>query len=527
MRKNMNVLLTTLNSKYSHVNIALYYLKNKILDLCDVHTLNLNINDELSNSLSKIISYNANVICFGVYVWNIEQTLKIAENIKKIRPETIISFGGPEVSYNPNEILKKYAFVDSIQCLESENNIREFIQDVKINNIQSIYKIPVDSSDIPDISDDLVQNYDNRAVYFETSRGCPFRCSYCLSCIEKNIKYFDFENTKKQLKKLLDLDVIQIRFIDRTFNSNKKRAIDIWKFILQNRKHTTFHFEICASLIDEETLNFLKDVPKDIFRFEIGIQSTNKKTLEEINRNYNFDYEKNIIKELVKLDNIHIHTDLIIGLPYETLDIFKNSFNELYELHTTEIQLGFLKFLKGTDIYNRKEEFNYKYIGYPPYEILNNMFISYDEVSYFKKFETVFESLYNSKKFVESIKYIESKFSSYYEMYEYITNYFIQTEMIDRKISYDEIYESLIKIFNNDIILIQTLTYDYSNNFKGTRDWMYNKYNLKKEILEYINNNDRFKNMTITEILKGFKFIVLDYNIENCSNKKTIYTFKK
>lgn len=525
----MKVLLTTLNSKYSHVNIALYYLKNKIMDLCDVDTLNLNINDELSNSLSKIISYDANIICFGVYIWNVEQTLKIAENIKKIKPKIIITFGGPEVSYNPKEILEKYQFVDSVLCLESENNIRQMVQDAKINYVKGIYQIPVDTTDIPDISNDLVENYDNRAVYFETSRGCPFRCSYCLSCIDKNIKYFDLENVKKELKKLLDLDVIQIRFIDRTFNSNKKRAIEIWKFILENRRNTTFHFEICASLIDEDTLTFLKEVPKDIFRFEIGIQSTNKKTLEEINRKYNFDYEKVIIQKLVQLNNIHIHTDLIIGLPYETLDIFKNSFDDLYDLHTTEMQLGFLKFLKGTDIYNSKESFEYSYLSYPPYEILKNIFISYDEISYLKKFETIFESINNSKKFVESVKYIETKFSSYYAMYEYITNYFISNKLIDRKISYDEIYESLLKIFDNDVILTQTLTYDYSNNFKGTRDWMYNKYNIKEEISEYIlaNKDTKFKSMTSTEVLKKYKFILLDYNIVSGLNEKTLYTFSK
>jgi radical SAM superfamily enzyme YgiQ (UPF0313 family) len=393
--------------------------------------------------------------------------------------------------------------------------------------MKKIYQLPVESIDIPDISDDLVQNYDNRAIYFETSRGCPFRCSYCLSCLNKKIKYFNLDEVKSQLKKLLDLDVIQIRFIDRTFNSDKKRAMEIWRFILQNRKNTTCHFEICASLIDEETLIFLKDVPKDIFRFEIGIQSTYEKTLKSINRNYNFIYEKNIIEKLTQMDNIHIHTDLIIGLPYETLEIFKKSFNDLYDLHTNEMQLGFLKFLKGTDIYNLKEDFNYIYLSYPPYEILNNTFISYNEISYLKKFETIFESLYNSKKFTESIKYLETKFSNHYEMYEHITNYFIKTKLMDRKISYDEIYESLIKIFNADIILIQTLTYDYSNNFKGSRDWMYDKYNLKEEIIKHINENTYFRGKPLVEILKKYKFIVLDYDTQNNLSSKTLYTFKK
>lgn len=525
----MKVLLTTLNSKYSHVNIALYYLKNKIKDICFAHTLNLNINDELSNILSRIIEYKADIVCFGVYIWNVEHTLKIAENIKKVSPNIKIAFGGPEVSYNPEDILEKYSFIDSILCLESENNVIQLIEDAKVNNIQKTYKVPVTAEDIPNISDDLVDNYDKRPVYFETSRGCPFRCSYCLSCIDKNIKYFDLEDIKKQLKKLLDINVEQIRFIDRTFNSNRKRATEIWNFLLDNKKDTTFHFEICASLIDDETLNFLRNVPKDTFRFEIGVQSTNKETLESINRQYNFNKEKEIIKKLVKLDNIHIHTDLIIGLPYETLDVFKRSFDELYDLHTNEVQLGFLKFLKGTDIYDKKEIFNYQYQSHPPYEVLKNTFISYDEIAYLKKFETVFEYIYNSKKFSQTVKYIETKFTSYYTMYEYITNYFIDNGLIDRKVSYDEIYEILIHIFNNDNILIQTLTYDYSNNFKGSRDWMFNKYNIKEEMLVYIENNksSNFKNMTLTEIQKGYKFIALDYNIINQQNEKVIYTFEK
>ena len=191
------------------------------------------------------------------------------------------------------------------------------------------------------------------------------------------------------------------------------------------------------------------------------------------------------------------------------------------------MQLGFLKFLKGTDIYYKKDDFEYEYLGYPPYEVLKNSFISYDEISYLKKFETVFENLYNSKKFTESIKYIESKFSGYYEMYEYITNYFIENKLLDRKISYDEIYECLLKIFNYDAILVQTLTFDYANNFKGSRDWMYNKYDLKEEILKYVNKNIEFSNLTLNEILKKYKFIVLDYNIKNNCSEKTIYKFNK
>ncbi|MEG1705724.1 MAG: DUF4080 domain-containing protein, partial [Clostridia bacterium] len=482
-----------------------------------------------SNILNKIIAYNADAICFGIYIWNIEQTLKIAENIKKIKPNCIISFGGPEVSYNSEEMLNKYKFIDCIMCLESENNIIKFVNDVKNNSLKPIYNYKINVDDIPSISDDLVNNYDERAIYFETSRGCPFRCSYCLSCIDKNIKYFDIVNVKNDLKKLLDKNVIQIRFIDRTFNSNKKRAIEIWNFLIENRINTTFHFEICASLIDDEILEFLKTVPKNIFRLEIGVQSTNRQTLESINRKYNFEYEKEVIQKLVKMNNLHIHTDLIIGLPYEDINIFKKSFNDLYLLRTTEMQLGFLKFLKGTDIYTKQKEYDYTFLSYPPYEVLQNKFMSYEDISYLKKFENIFETIFNSKMFIESIKYLETLFNNPYELFECITNYCILSKLIERKISYDDMYENLLILFNQDNILKELLTYDYCNNFKGTRDWMYNKYNLKEESMLYINKNKEkiFKNMSINDIQKSYRFIVLDYDILNKTNNKTVYTFKK
>ena len=510
----MKVLFTTLNSKYIHTNIALYYLRNRVKNIVDVSTLNLNINDTLSSNLNKILSYTPDVVCFGVYIWNIEETLKIACDIKRVNPKAIIAFGGPEVSYNPDELLNKYKFIDSILCLESENNIVQFIQDVKNKNVQKIYQIPVEVADIPSIADDIIENYDGRIVYFETSRGCPFRCSYCLSCIDKRVRYFDLKQVKTDLKKLLDFNVTQIKFIDRTFNSDKKRALDIWKFLLDNRKDTIFHFEISASLIDDEVLKFLKKVPHDVFRFEIGIQSTNKQTLDAINRRYNFKYEQEVISKLVKMGNIHTHTDLIIGLPYETMDTFKKTFNDVYGLHSSEIQLGFLKFLKGTDIYNKKDEFKYEYSDYPPYEVLQNKFMSYQDISYLKKFETVFEYIYNSKKFIASVKYLETKFSDFYAMYEYITDYFLAGKLIDVKLSYDNIYLHLIKMFDNDEILIQTLTYDYVSNFKGIRDWMYNKYDVKEEI------KDKQEH-------KKYRYVVLDYNVENGKKEKTVYKFEK
>lgn len=288
----MKVLLVTLNSKYSHINIALYYLKNCIKDICDVTIKNYTINDSLDNLLEDIMKQNADLICFGCYIWNIEQTVKLAKNINTLNKNITIAFGGPEVSYNPHEVLKKYTFVSSIMCGEGEISIKNLIIDIKNNNLKSIYSEPVNISNIPQIADDIISNYDNRVVYFETSRGCPYRCSYCLSCIDKNIKYFDLDSSIIQLKKLLDKNVKQIRFIDRTFNSDRKRALKLWKFLIENRKDTTFHFEICINLINDESIDFLKTVPKNVFQFEIGVQSTNKDTLLAINRGYKWENEK-------------------------------------------------------------------------------------------------------------------------------------------------------------------------------------------------------------------------------------------
>ena len=531
----MKVLLATLNSKYSHINIALYYLKNCIKDICDVSIKNYTINDNLDNILEDVISEKPDLVCFGCYIWNIEQTLKLAKNIHILNSNVKIALGGPEVSYNPDEVLNNNPYISSIMCGEGEISIFNLVNDLKNNNISKIYINPVPTYLIPNISDDIVNNYDNRVVYFETSRGCPYRCSYCLSCIDKNIKYFDLTTSLNGIKKLLDKNVRQIRFIDRTFNSDKKRALQIWKFLIENRKDTTFHFEICVNLIDEETLNFLKTVPKDVFQFEIGVQSTNKDTLLAINRGYKWEHEKNMLLKLKNLNNIKLHTDLIIGLPYETLEIFKKSFNELYELSPHEIQVGFLKLLKGTDIYTKITEFNYKFKDEPPYEVLENKFISYTEIRFLKKFEDVFETLYNSGIFKNTLKVLENKYTNYYEMYEAITNYFILNNYFLRKYSTDEVFVLLNNMYKEDkdySVINQALTYDYFLKFNGHRDWHYNNY--KNEIKEILNNyielnrNNLFNAQRNSDVYKRYKFLILDFDFNDKEkHDKFIYFVKK
>lgn len=531
----MKVLLATLNSKYSHINIALYYLKNCIKDICDVTIKNYTINDNLDNVLEDIMSQKPELICFGCYIWNIEQTIKLAKNIHILKENITIALGGPEVSYNPDEVLKKYSFISSIMCGEGEISIRNLINDLNNNNLKPIYDNPVCVNNIPNITDDIISNYDNRVIYFETSRGCPYRCSYCLSCIDKNIKYFDLDNSIKELKKLLDKDVKQIRFIDRTFNSDRKRALKIWKFLIENRINTTFHFEICVNLIDDETLEFLKTVPKNVFQFEIGVQSTNKDTLLSINRGYKWNHEKEMLLKLRKFDNIKLHTDLIIGLPFETLEIFKNSFNELYSLHPHEIQVGFLKLLKGTDIYDKKDEFEYKFTDEPPYEVLENKFMSYEQIRFLKKFEDVFETLCNSGYFKTTLSVLEKKYDNYYQMYETITKHFIEKNYFSRKVSIDETFlllNNMYKLNEDYKVINQALTLDYFIKFNGHRNWHYNNYEKKtKEILnDFIekNRDTLFNSRRNSDVYKEYKFLILDYNFFNeCKETKKVYYINK
>lgn len=537
MNNNLNVTLIALNSKYVHNNIAIYYLKNSILknnfgtdSNITVNTLQLSVNDEFNNLIKTVINTKPDVVCFGVYIWNCNLVFDICNVLKQMFPDLIISLGGPEVSYNYNEVLNIHEnYIDSIMVLESEINIVKLIEDVLVDNIKQVYINTVDILEVPCISDDLIIHCNNKPIYFETSRGCPFRCSYCTSCIDKSVRYRDLNVVKSELKKLLNAKVKQIRFLDRTFNSNRKRAIEIWKYLIDNNISSEFHFEICANLIDEETLEFLETVPKDLFRFEIGIQTTNDETLKAINRSNNFLKEKDIINKLVYFNNIFLHTDLIIGLPYEDINKFKTSFNELYKLKTNEMQLGFLKFLKGTDIYLDKEKHNYVYNSKPPFEVISNNYLSFNDLIFLKVFEEVFETLYNSGKFKNTINYLESKFILPFDIYESISKYVVNNNI--HNITVENINEIIIALFKDDIILKQILTYDYFLNNKGSKNWMYinNNYDNTLEINNYIQNTLNIPYSNHKEYFNTFRsnrFLILDYDITNKLNSKTVYMIK-
>ncbi len=462
--EEMKVLLTTLNTKYVHTNIAIKYLYETVKDK-DVAVCEYTINEPINKILRDIDSYKVDVIAFSVYLWNVDEILKISENIKKITPEVKIILGGPEVTYRSKYLLEQYDFIDYIMIGEGEESFRNLIEllesdsrnfenlkNVSYRNlsgevIEGDIAIVQDTDNIPKIAEKIVQNYDGRIVYIETVRGCPYNCSYCLSSTIKGIRPFDMERVKSELLILMKAEVRLVKFVDRTFNYDKKRTLEIWKFILENNISSSFHFEVSAHLIDDELLTFLEKVPKGVFKLEIGVQSTNPETIRAINRTTDFEVIKRVTTQIMSYDNITTHLDLIAGLPYEGYERFKESFNDVYLLNPTELQLGFLKMLSGCEITKEKDKYIYEYTSYPPYEVLKNEFISFDELTKLKYVEEIVDVYHNSERYKTSLHMILNKFEKPFEFFYELSRYALENDYFERKISAEEWFDVLAKFY--------------------------------------------------------------------------------
>ena len=483
----MKVLLTTLNSKFIHTNLAIRYIKESIKDLVDVDIREYTINNQLDYILKDIYLAKYDAIFFSTYIWNIYDIVKLCENIKKVNPNVIIGLGGPEVSYDSEEAMEKYEFVDYIIRGEGEMVMRDLVkhfrgemsiedvdgityrQDGKIirNKTRELLK---DLDLIPSPYENLdVKEYENRIVYYETSRGCPFNCQYCLSSAIKGLRYFSIDRVKRDLKNLIDARVSQIKFIDRTFNANKKFAKEIMEFLMENDNgYTTYHFEVTAHLLDDDMLEFLKDCKEGLFQFEIGVQTTNQEALDAVGRRDDFEKLSYVVKTIESYQNIHQHLDLIAGLPYEGYDSFEKSFNDVFGLQIEQLQLGFLKMIKGTGMRARAEEFEYEYRDYAPYEVLSNKFISYDEILKLKDIEDILERYYNSNNFSLSVKYIiENYYSeSAFKFFEEFATYFDEMGYFHLAQGKNQLYSILLdfykeKIGENYDLFMEILKYDY------------------------------------------------------------------
>lgn len=567
----MKVLLTTLNTKYVHTNIALRYLENAckenefISKNCEVIRKEFSMNDLIENIIAEITDTQPDVIAFSVYIWNVEMILKIAETLKKIKPEIKIILGGPEVTYRSNKLLEEKSFLDFICVGEGEESFPNLIQwlqekeerekDVTLGKRKEIHlncdqeeniseklshityrngtKIVVgelacvkDMTKIPRIAQGIAEEYDGKIVYIETVRGCPYHCSYCLSSTIKGIRAFPMERVKEELKILMEREVRLIKFVDRTFNYQKQRAIEIWSYILENNISSQFHFELSAHLMDDEMMAFLEKVPKDVFQFEIGVQSTNAETILAIHRTTDFKILSNRVKQLAKMKTIRLHLDLIAGLPYENLQSFQNSFDDVYALQPTELQLGFLKMLDGTQIRKEEEKFHYVYTSFPPYEVLQNDFISYEELKHLKRFETVFDWYYNSARFQNVLSFLLENDISPFQFYNSLTNYYIQNHLLERKIATEEQFDILADFYQNvwwkekeqkeerKEQFIQYLKYDFVLHFHTKRSWMpqYDSKWLKQKIDEKVAEMIPFERDV--NLYKKYKFEMFEIDLQ-------------
>lgn len=474
------IVLAGINSQYVHLNLAVRYLKKYVEANSDlkIEIYETNINNQVFNIIKDIYELDPDKIIFSTYIWNKEYVVEIVRELKKVLPNVEIVLGGPEVSYKWEKFMANMPEVDALLLGEGEKVLLNFLTkkdkkalgvvyrengEIVFNGVEPI----IENLDIvPFPYDDWELEDRTKIFYYESSRGCPFSCSYCLSSIDKTVRYYSLDRVKQDLKRFLDSPIKLLKFVDRTFNLKKERYMEIWKFLLENyREGITFHFEINANIFDDETLDFLEKVPKGYFQFEIGVQSINPETMVAIRRNNILDKLAHNVRRISR--NIHLHLDLIAGLPYETYDIFKGSFNYVYNLKPEMIQLGFLKLLKGTQMYDEVEKYQYKYFSKPPYEVFSNEFISFGELVKLKNIEKMLDYYYNSEKFSYTCDFvIKNNFDSAFSFFEKIADYYDRKGYL--KISHKEValfnilYDFYVENNLKDLdIFVEFLKYDY------------------------------------------------------------------
>lgn len=474
------IVLTAINSQYVHLNVAVRYLKKYVEKNSDIKLdiYETNINNQLMNIIKDLFEKQPDMIIFSTYIWNKEYVFSITKELKKILPDVKIALGGPEVSYEWDKIMAENQEIDYIFTGEGEKVLLNFFtkdisevkgvvyregDNLKYNGIEPL----IENLDIiPFPYDDEELQDRTKIFYYESSRGCPFNCSYCMSSIDKSVRYYSLDRTKEDLKRFIDSPIKLLKFVDRTFNLSKEKYMAIWRFLLENyREGITFHFEINANIFDDETLDFLETVPKGYFQFEIGVQTIDAQAMKSIGRINKLEKLEYNIRRISR--NIHLHLDLIAGLPYETYDKFRESFDYVHRLKPEMIQLGFLKLLKGTKMYDEREKYGYKYFFKPPYEVFSNEFISFAEMVKLKNLEKVLDFYYNSEKFPESVQWIiENHYESAFSFYEDVADYFDKRGYL--KVSHKEstlftlLYEFYLdKGLKEREIFVEYLKYDY------------------------------------------------------------------
>lgn len=440
------VILAALNAKYIHSNLALRYL-SRFQDNNQKHhveTMEFTINQRLDFIAEELFRKQPDVVLFSCYIWNVEMLRQLCPILKKIMPDCVIGFGGPEVSYESETFLGENPAVDFVMRGEGELVFTKYLEHLDAGNPATLGEIesltyrqngeifstpqmhPMDLALLPFPYEDDFSDVQNQIIYYESSRGCPYHCGYCLSSVENGVRFVPLDKVLPDLQKFLDKNVPQVKFIDRTFNCKKSHAMAIWKYLHEHDNGVTnFHFEITADLIDQETIDFLKTVRKGLFQFEIGVQSTNPQTIRAINRNVDFAALSEIVQQIKDGGNIHQHLDLIAGLPYEDYDSFGRSFNDVYALHPEQLQLGFLKVLKGSMLHQKQKEFEIVYHDTAPYEVLTTHELPYADTLRLKYVEEMVETYYNSGRFLHTLAYLVPLYESPFAFFEALSQFWV------------------------------------------------------------------------------------------------------
>ena len=450
----MKVLLAAINAKYIHSNLGIYSLKTygeKMLkewglaEQAEISLAEYTINHQMEQILQDIYKRKPDVIGFSCYIWNISYVKVILADIKKVLPDVKIWAGGPEVSYHGEAFLKEEPAVDLVMMGEGEITFAHFLkallegEDLKqvpglmVRNADgtftdTVFRQVMDMSQIPFPYAFMdMKELEHRIIYYESSRGCPFSCAYCLSSIDKKLRFRDTETVKKELQFFIDNKVPQVKFVDRTFNCKHDHAMAIWKYINEHDNGVTnFHFEISADLLREEELQEMSTMRPGLIQLEIGVQSTNPDTIKAIHRTMDFEKLKGIVDRIHSFGNIHQHLDLIAGLPYEDYDSFRHSFNDVYALKPQQLQLGFLKVLKGSNMMEMCREYGIVYKTQEPYEVLSTKWLDYDHVLKLKTVENMVEVYYNSGQFQNTLEYLEKFFPDAFSIYERLGSFYME-----------------------------------------------------------------------------------------------------
>ena len=547
----MKILLAACNAKYIHANLAVYDLKAYSSDY-DEHVIlrEYTINQPKDEILKDIYSSGADVVCFSCYIWNISFVRELIRDLVKILPKTAFWAGGPEVSYDAEKFLTEMPEMTGVMVGEGEktfHDLLEFYIDGKdsLEEISGIayrtgdkiihngWRELMDLSAIPFVYEHL-EKFENRIIYYESSRGCPFSCSYCLSSIDKKLRFRDLELVKKELQFFLDHRVPQVKFVDRTFNCKHEHAMTIWKYILEHDNGVTnFHFEISADLLREEEMELMSQMRPGLIQLEIGVQSTNPETIRAIHRHMDLKKLEHCVNRVHSFRNIHQHLDLIAGLPYEDYDTFHQSFNDVYRMKPDQLQLGFLKVLKGSLMQKEAEVYGIVYKEKEPYEVLSTNWLTYGEVLKLKMVESMVEVYYNSGQFWHTLEYLVpfekdaftfyEKLGSFYEKkgyseishsrmrrYEILLEYLqeetdVPTEVAAQKMLYDLYLREKLKkrpVFAPDQKQYETAVWNYRKNNQVSKTAHIEVFENGTVILFDYEKRDPLSNNAYTEVVQ-------------------------